>query len=424
VIFLKVKVKKTKEISYDTLCPCGSGKSYGECCKKKKIKYEIDGDKLIQKVHMSDELFETIKDVENQFEEYYNRRPGKDDFLVSFAPSFNDEVLLQIIYAMRESGMPEEKIYAYYKTNGLLPTNFNIDYIPDKDLKEFNDFCNEYLELMNESKEDGMNALKFVMLSNSFLFDEIDYIFEALLATCNDFIRRHTNPDEALSFTTKDPLDFCVFSVIKTVKTLQSIEKLQKNHLPECIYSLGRSFFENYMYMSAINADLDFFNKKLLPIIDSEKYNFVIEPNGKISRKKVVEKSSGEKINIKVIISQMKKYLNIEADIQLYEEFYEDTCKYVHVDILSAKQYYSIIDIYDELDPTLIATVSVLSIVLMLLNKICECELVSQQYITDFKFLSNKLCKKLITCLKIIDSDPMHKIPLITTLLERLSNNN
>ena len=384
----------------------------------------IDGDKFIKKVLLSDGPFESIKDMENQFKEYYNRAPGEGDFLVSFAPSFNHEILLQIIYAMRESGMPEEKIYAYYKTDGLLPTDFNVDYISDEDIKEFNGFCNEYLELMRESKEDSMNALKFVMLSNSFLSNEIDYIFKALIATCNDFIRRHTNPEKALSFATKDPLDFCVFSILKTVKTLQSIEKLQKNHLPECIYSLGRSFFENYMYMCAINADLDFFNEKLLPKIDDEKYNFAIEPNGKISRKKVIKKTSGEVINIKVILSQMKKYLNIEMDNQLYEEFYEDTCKYVHVDILSAKQYYSIIDIYDELDPTLVATVSVFSIVLMLLNKICECELVSQQYRTDFKFLSNKLCKKLIACLQIIDSDPMHKIPLITTLLQRLSDNN
>ena len=32
----------------------------------------------------------------------------------------------------------------------------------------------------------------------------------------------------------------------------------------------------------------------------------------------------------------MKKYLNRETDNLLYEEFYQDACKYVHVDILSA----------------------------------------------------------------------------------------
>lgn len=414
---MKIKVRKIRGNEFSNkLCPCGSGKVYEKCCKKKKIEYEIHEDGYVKKLPMSDKVVEIIKEEEELFKEYYNRVPDKNDFLFSFAPSFNDEILLNLIYTMRESGIAEENIYAVYKTDGLIPSKYNIDYISDEEIKEYQGFRDEYLELMSESDNKNINSLKFVVISNSFLSGEIDYIFNALIATCNDFIHRHTNSQKVLSFVTKDSLDFCVFSVLKTIKTLQSIEKLQKNHLPECIYSLGRSFFENYMYMCAINSDSDFFNQKLLPIIDDEKYNLIIESNGKISRKKAVEKSSGKEIDIRVIIAQMKKYLNPQKDGLLYEEFYQDVCKYVHVDILSAKQYYSVIDIYDQIDPTLVAMVSVLSIALMLLNKIFECELVDAQYQSDFKFLSNKLLGKLLDCLQIIDSDPLHEIPLVKTL--------
>lgn len=419
---MKIKVRKIRGNEFSNkLCPCGSGKVYEKCCKKKKIKYEIHEDGYVKKIPMTDGVVGIIKEEEKLFKEYYNRVPDGNDFLFSFAPSFNDEILLKLIYTMRKSGIPEEKIYAVYKTDGLMPSMYNIDYISDEEIKEYKGFQDEYLKLMSEPDDKNINSLKFVVKSNSFLSGEIDYIFNALIATCNDFIHRHTNSQEALSFVTKDSLDFCVFSVLKTIKTLQSIEKLQKNHLPECIYSLGRSFFENYMYMCAINSDSEFFNQKLLPIIDDEKYNLIIEPNGKISRKKAVEKSSGKEIDIKVIIAQMKKYLNPKTDALLYEEFYQDVCKYVHVDILSAKQYYSVIDIYDQIDPTLVATVSVLSIALMLLNKISECELVDAQYQSDFKFLSNKLLEKLLDCLQIIDSDPLHEIPLVKTLKKCLT---
>ena len=98
------------------LCPCGSQKTYGACCKAKSIVWGYDESGiLVKQIAISDETKEKLRSEEQVFKQYYGREPNENDFVFSFTPIYQDEVLFKAMKAMKLSGIPPEDIYAYYK---------------------------------------------------------------------------------------------------------------------------------------------------------------------------------------------------------------------------------------------------------------------------------------------------------------------
>ena len=87
-------------------------------------------------------------------------------------------------------------------------------------------------------------------------------------------------------FEMKNEKDYFAFSALKTIRTLQSIKVLNEDYLPECIYSLGRGIFENYMYICSINKKENFFQEIILSKLPD---GFVFEKNenGQINYNKI-----------------------------------------------------------------------------------------------------------------------------------------
>ena len=108
---MKKKNIADKEIPFGMLCPCGSGKTYGRCCKKKDFKFVHKDGKIVKQIPIHDDLIPLLQEADTKFEQYYGRKPSENDFVISFAPIYNNEVLLQAVYCMRQVGIPESNIY-------------------------------------------------------------------------------------------------------------------------------------------------------------------------------------------------------------------------------------------------------------------------------------------------------------------------
>lgn len=408
-----------KELKNADICPCGSGKKYRACCKRKKFKFGLQGDKIIKKVPIHEEVKSLLKKMEDIFFEYYGRKP-ENDFLFAFTPIYNDEFLLHMVYTFRELGFPEEKIYAYYKSDGLFPCDVNIELLSQKDLEEFKSLCDEYSRLLSQSCEGELNNIQYVIASNSFLEEQIEYAMEAIIGSFNDFIHRHSMTNNITNYKMEKETDYCIFSALKTVKTLRSINKLRKEHLTECIYSLSRSIFENYMYMCSINMDHSLFKDKLLPKVDEENYTFDNYKDGKINYNKVIDRRTGGKLPVKIIISDLIKNLPCDADKELYTIFYQGVCQYVHVDVMSAKSYFSKYDPYDEIAPSLIANLIAVILAMLLLYQISKNKDTQSQYERDALYLCKKLSKRFTDCLEVTRCDLEHPNVIFDILLNRL----
>ena len=97
-------------------------------------------------------------------------------------------------------------------------------------------------------------------------------------------------------------------------------------------------------------------------------------------------------------------------------------CQYVHVDVMSAKSYFSVCDPYDEVDPALLASLVVGLLSVFLLLQIASNASTQKQYQEDVNYLCcNILLPKISESLLLANSDPEHKNDIFDLLLRRIS---
>ena len=133
-------------------CPCGSGLKYEKCCIDKDFDWVVDKDGQIKKrLELSQELLETVEELEALFKEKHGRDPGPNDLLVEMDP---DGLIEDMVAMMRGIGADEAHIYALRKTERVV-TEENIHLLSDMEIQEWEDAVNEYYELYGENLEEG-----------------------------------------------------------------------------------------------------------------------------------------------------------------------------------------------------------------------------------------------------------------------------
>ena len=127
--------KERQEWNDNEKCPCGSGKKYKDCCKKKEIKYYYKDEKSYTK---SIDLNEEAKDImfvtKAQFKKIFGRPPGDEDFMISGVLS---NELERVVRKMKlEKVLPNDYLYAYDRT-GIMLSPYNYNKFSDVEIEEF-----------------------------------------------------------------------------------------------------------------------------------------------------------------------------------------------------------------------------------------------------------------------------------------------
>ena len=188
------------EISSKMQCPCGSGKTYERCCKKKKFKFITEKNEIIKQIPLREEIIPLLQEQDKIFEYYYGREPSDNDFVLSFEPVYGNELLLNAIYFFRQEGIPERNIYAYYKSDGLFPCSTNVDLLPEREIQEYISLCNVFDNAMEPTGEQSFSAIKYVLLTNSMIEDTSHHAICAVIDTLNDYIHRHNGSYNCFCF--------------------------------------------------------------------------------------------------------------------------------------------------------------------------------------------------------------------------------
>ena len=132
-----------RKLSPNAICPCGSGKEYGDCCHHKGFDWVVDEDGNTGKsVPVSDDLAKVVTEQHQKFVEEFGREPGPGDNLFFNMP--HQEVVEHVmVEGMEQAGLDPAIIYAFEKT-GLLVTEANEHLISDVDLKKWDGAVTEY----------------------------------------------------------------------------------------------------------------------------------------------------------------------------------------------------------------------------------------------------------------------------------------
>jgi len=147
---VKVKSNKEKLLPKTAICPCGSGRQYGGCCRKKNIEYLVSGKgEVSRRMPLSDELVEMLEKHQQDFAEIFGRKTGKQDLVLfdQFLTGFDetDEIIEKI---SKQVGVREHVAFATRRT-GFMVGKHSKKIMPDVDYQEWEDAIDEYFEQKN-----------------------------------------------------------------------------------------------------------------------------------------------------------------------------------------------------------------------------------------------------------------------------------
>lgn len=411
-------------------CGCGSGKPYGKCCQKaKRIKYGTDahGD-ICRIVPVNPDLIETLNELTDCYRRLYGREPRNEDSVLGLSASHADS-LSDSSRVLLRAGAPVEKVYAYHMSEGQLPTEKNMDLMPDKDLAEYEQHIRDFESMKEEFSQAGKNPESvtevprpiFITYCNELLDALAREITNDLKMVLNDFLARSGGAGTFLNFEIRQPLDYALFSVYKTLNILNSISRLAEEDLTESIYALSRSLLENYLYLKAITIEPDLFVKSILPKADRMNFKFATKKNGEVNYYKVLHRKTGKEHNIQIKMDDLLKISGIAEDKSIYQLFFYTASQYIHVDVLSARAYFHESDPFEELNPASVAWVFSLALVGMILEPLPEIAGVDKQLKADYAYFHKSLFKRLSTLFMIADSDPEYRNDACQPFLDRIS---
>ena len=416
---------KNQEVSLDEMCPCGRKNKYEDCCKMRGIIYVKKGEKVYRRIKLPKEHADEIQKMIEFRSEIYGRPAKGSELLFSLSSIYDDSSREQFVYTARKANLPKHLIYATYKCDGFMPNEDSIKYADVDLVKEYESRIKEFQKVMRNKRKKALTRLEYFYTANSFISKTIDYIFTGIKAVYNDFINRHIKDPSILNLSIKTELDYLIFVAYKNSKMITTMNKLNEENLNDAIYCLSRGVFESYLYLRNINQNLCFFAEKLYPKISNDHFEFELYSNGRVNFNKVKHGRTKETIDLRIKIYELSKSSLYSNDKTIYDIFYSAASQLAHSDILSAKDYFVEIDLYDQIEPTFLASITSLSLFVMLLLEIAENRNTKKQFKKDVNFFWLKnIGPKLIKCLYLAFGDEERPNLVIESLIKRLEEQN
>lgn len=248
--------KQTAEIAEETPCPCGKGKTYGECCKQQGVTYYTDAEgDLSKSIPMNEELVAVFEQLKEEFEEAFQRPPeGQDRVFFSQHLHSPEDQEKETVEAMLQAGIREELIYCYLKTDGLLLTEDNEHLVDQTDLDEYQAAYEEYFEL----SEKGLDPFK--CLENNGQSDRENELISLIRRSCywatlhtGSMITDHEDKiyDDLVSI-------FQMNLLVRIVDVQRNIYWMLENRYSDTVFFSIRFLYESYLRLRSvrINASL------------------------------------------------------------------------------------------------------------------------------------------------------------------------
>lgn len=402
------------EIEDNTICPCGSRKIYKKCCKKKAYKWEISetGD-IIKTIPMELEVLLQLEKMKKLFIDMFGREP-EDKRILCNIPDDKIKYDPNLIRMMRNDGINEALIYAYYKT-GLLVTNNNRNFISDIDYILWKTSKKEYNQLVNQEISNEINVIQAVAFANSILreicfkyFEQFDFILGMFISLTQD------QKQDYNFFNISCILDFLAYCAHRTQKNIITVKQLIKEGMVENALATVRFIFESYLNAAVYSKDIDLFNEKVLPLagLDNGTHSRVLKNDGIVARYSIKDNHTNKIFNTKISVKDLAEKSN-KNNQDFYTILYGDLSQYIHIDVLAAKKYFSVSDPFSIVDEALIAGYLSIFFSLQLINTFGNLDVIPVSLRKDLMFFVTKAKKDIAIILEIlicIDDLPFYKI--------------
>jgi hypothetical protein len=388
----KTTTAKLKPFPADSLCPCGSGSFYRDCCSQKKFRFKIDEHgNVSRQLKIHPRLKPELEGALREFKEIFGRKPGPGDpILFSQHLTGEDDFWQQARTVGKIADLREELIFAW-RRSGLIVGEHSREIMPESDYDEWQSAIDEYLLL----KEDGYDPFFVFTYLSGEEYEQYKRLIELLDHTIIVTGFAHTNPKRL-----RDGSEYFRYLLIgRAIRSLRTIREMYNTRYDDDCLAIARAVYESYLRMKLLRCT---------PIV-SERFEAMLahktgafptklKKDGNPKHGFCVDPATGQEFNISISNNETLKVSDLPLDSQIYYDIYPLLSGYVHPELIghaTASIKASRADLPYAGDSAL-AIVLVITVCILLLREISECPFLRRRTKRDLLYIAGRLEEALV----------------------------
>jgi hypothetical protein len=362
-----------RELDRTDECGCGSGKPYGKCCKRRKIRFQRnEKGQITQAIPIHPELEVELRKWQRDFREMFGRKLGKRDRVLSAQYlADSDDYWISFIQVGRAAKVPDELLFASRKTEFIL-AEMNEHLVPDIRKAEWEAAISEYFSIQSK----GLDPF---------------YVFTPLAGRQYDIFKRLVEKLDAIIIVAASAIDdvkpvrsnsafFQFYFISRALCSLRTIREMFSRRYDDDCFSILRGIYECYLRTKLLRLrpeDSERFFARMLR--DLGEIPIMRKKSGKILWDKVFY--DGRVLDIRISNTFIVSESKFRGEAELYHRLYSELLGYVHPDALHLLNHLNnegALGI-DRTNDRFRAISFVILISLLLLEEIARCEFVFQR---------------------------------------------
>ncbi len=367
-----------KKVDENEICPCGSQKTYGQCCWNKDFEFHInDSGEINKAIRINNEFKEYVDEQLQTYREIFNRDPLPEEPIYLWSLVYSDEDYDDNIeeHLIRE-GFDASFIYAHKKTR-LTVNEERKGLFTTEELFEWDQAIKEY-ENGLKSKDEPIRKIHKIQ----YYLEQLDFHIEQLLYQYHLLMHHQNQNLSQINFKDKiAPKNLLNFIITKNLKTIKAILKLHEAGFGTDCLNLIRSQLENYKELIGLKYSEQEFIRVATARIGLKwgTHEYCKNSNGKTDFRRIVEKLSGETTKLQGghVTMENSPY---DEDIVIYQKLQDLFSTFVHTDATSVSHFLD--DQLEEFSSLKRSFKLEIPYYLMLINTLIVSELINSDYIS------------------------------------------
>jgi hypothetical protein len=350
-------------------CPCGSDKVYGECCKRKKFRFEIDQEGHVRKtLKVHPRLTPILDETLLEFRSIFGRKPRRNDPIVFNHHLSGEEDFWQHARTIGKSADVREELIFAWQRSGFIVGEHSRDLMSDSDYEEWQDAMDEYFLL----QEEGYDPF--------FVFT---YLSGGEYGKYKSLVKLLDHVIIALGFALTDPKPlgtsanyFKYLLLGRSIRSLRTIREMYNVRYDDDCLAIARAVYEAYLRIKFLRCDPTS-SERFEAMIAHELGAFPpkMKKNGQPNYSICVNPENGKEYAIVIANSEILKVSDFPLEAHLYYDLYPLLSGQVHPELVqhalsSIKENRA--DFQHKGD-SIRAIVFILTISVLLLREVAEC---------------------------------------------------
>lgn len=380
---------KEQPLAASAACPCGSGRQYRNCCRKKKIEYFVSPKgEVYRRLPLSAELVESLRSQQKEFNQIFGRKAGKSDlvFFGQFLAGFDetDEILERM---SRKAGVSEPAIFATRRT-GLMVGKHSRKIMPDVDYEEWEEAVDEYFEL-KESGYDPFYVFTYLGPAEFEKFKSCERELKNIIIFGFNSIRRCKSSKQEHEL-------YQLLIASSALNSYRTIYDMFNHRYDDDCLAILRGIYEQYLRLMALRKKPELVHRfRALIYAYIGAWTYKTRKNGTIDYGVVIDPQTNQEIRVSLSNFGLVSLSDFPFEAAIYGELYNELSGHVHHDVTlwALKSFANRGVSLDRDQDKIRAIILILFVTILLFREMTAAHWMPRQSIRDLRF-----CVKRLTC--------------------------